>query len=250
MGSNAVGVSTGNKAFFIFCSAREENLLVNWSNPPSWSIPLEIQADLLLPGAGGESSPRVGLGVCLAVGFDVAEFSVLDLVGFLLLNVTGLAVAFVGFIFAVWLEYLLSETDGLLGVGVVFCVWGGRPEASFVDSLGVLFVVLEGDEAAFDWPRLLLAWLDVEIVFGLTFFLPGFPFFVLASVPRPLAPCMIPEIPAETLEVAVLTMLSFTLRTPETTEPAAPMRPDKKPPEFPSVGEWEGTGRTLGVVNL
>ena len=243
-------MSTGNKAFFIFCSAREEKEFVSWSNPPSWSIPFENQFDLLLPEAGGEWSPRVGLGVCLAVGIDVPGLSVLDHAGVLVLDVTGLAVAFVGFIFAVWLDNLFSETDGLFVVGVVLCVRCGRREASFVDCLGVLFVVLEGVETVLDWPRLLLACLGFVVVLGLTFFLPGFPLFVLASVPRPLAPCMIPEIPAETLEVAVLTMLSLTLRTPDTTEPAAPIRPDRKPPEFPSDDEWGGAGGALGEVKL
>ena len=181
----------------------------------------------MLADAGGVFSFREGLAVGLAVGFCFAELTVLVLVAFLLPGITD-----------------FRDT------GVVFCDCFGRPVACFAVCLGVLLVVLEVVERTLDWPRLLLVWLGFDWVFGLLFFLPDFPVFALASVPRLLAPCMIPEIPAETPEVAVSIKLSLTLRTPDTTEPAAPNRPDKKPPELSFVGVLEGMGYLLGTTVL
>ena len=89
--------------------------------------------------------------------------------------------------------------------------WSGRLVACFVVCLGVRFVVQVVVKRTLDWPMLLLVWLGRAWVFGLLFFFPDFPIFALASVLRPLAPWMIPEMPAETPEVAVSIKLSLTL---------------------------------------
>ena len=93
-----------------------------------------------------------------------------------------------------------------------------------------------------------LVLLGLVWVFGLLLFFPDFPIFALTSVPRPLAPWMIPEMPAETPEVAVSIKLSLTLRTPVTTEPAAPNRPDKKTTGAPVRWCVRRVGVLIGCV--
>ena len=219
----------------------------------------------MLTAAGGVITFREGLAVGLAVGFCFAELTVLVSVAFALLAITdfrdtvlavGLAVGLCLAEFAdlVSEALLLSGTTDFRGTGVASCDCFGRLVAFLAGCPGVLFVVLAVVGFILDWPRLLLDWLGwldwlgFDWVFGLLFFLPGFPDFALASVPRLLAPCMIPEIPAETPDVAVSIKLSLTLRTPETTDPAAPNSPVKKPPELSFVGVLEGLGYLLGMT--
>ena len=134
----------------------------------------------------------------------------------------------------------------LWGAGVALCDCFWWFVVLLADCPGVRIAVRAVVGLTLDWPRLLVDWLDFDWIFGLLFFLPGFPDFALASVPRLLAPCMIPEIPAETPDVAVSSKLSLTLRTPETTEPAAPNSPVKNPPELSLVGVLGELGTSLG----
>ena len=235
------------------------------STPPNWSKPFEIQFVWLLLGvggfrvltvAGGVTTFREGLAVGLAVGLCFAEFTDLVSVAFALLAITefrdtvlavGLAV---GFCFAEFAHlvpeaFLFSGATELRGTGVASCDCFGR----LAVCPGVLLVVWAVVGFTLDWPRLLLDWLGFDWVFGLLFFLPGFPDFALASVPMLLAPCMIPEIPAETPDVAVSIKLSLTLRTPETTDPAAPNSPVKNPPELSLVGVLGELVDSLGTTD-
>ena len=207
-----------------FRSAKVEKASVIWPNPP------ETQSGRLLPEGAG--------------------FLVLAVVGWVFSLCEGLAVGFVEVTVLFLVVFLLPLTIGFRDTGVAFGDCFGRLVACFVVCLGVFFVVLVVVERTLDWPMLLLVWLGFVWVFGLLFFFPDFPIFALASVLRPLAPCMIPEMPAETPEVAVSIKLSLTLRTLVTTEPTAPNRPDKNPPELPFVGALEGLGCLSGVTGL